>query len=100
MSAEWEYDDFGFDLDPKRMIGIVGKRISYSDIIQHAWASELRSHILDNLRSFLNDGWEPVTPINSDCMIVETQDAGYFVGTKVFCTGVKIQMRRRLSNVQ
>jgi len=93
MSSEWEYDDFGFDCDPAE-IGTAGKQISYSDIVQHSWTSEVRPQVLENLQKYLDDGWEPVTPINSDCMIVETQNAGFFVGTKVFLKGVRIKLRR------
>lgn len=98
MSGEWEYDDFGFDLDSRAEIGTAGKQISYSDIVQHSWSSEIRSQVFENLQRFFDDGWEPVTPINSDCMIVETQNAGFFGGTKVFLKGVRIKMRRRRDN--
>jgi len=95
MSNEWEYDDFGFDLDSRAEIGTAGRQISFSDIVQHTWSSEVRPQVLENLQQWLDDGWEPVTPIDADCMIVETQNAGFFGGTKVFLKGLRIKMRRR-----
>jgi zinc-ribbon domain len=99
VATEWEYRNFGeivesASTEEMEEIGTVGKFVSYNDLIQHAW-SEIRPQLLERIQEWLNDGWESVTPIDSDCMIVETQNAGFLGGTKVFLKGIRIKMRRR-----
>ncbi len=92
--TEWEYKDYeGFE-NYLKSIGTAGANLSYSDIVQHTW-SEIRPLVFNDIQAWLDDGWEPLTPIGSDSMKVETQSGGLFGGMNIYLTGVTIKMRRR-----
>ncbi len=70
--TKWEYDDFVWKPAPGSL-RISGAGISQQGLIvaRADWWAACRASILDKMKSWIDDGWEPIAQVGPDCFEVE-----------------------------
>ena len=103
MVGRWEYKDYvmGIPPLPDKPFATIGGSFSLTTARNEAWA-QVRPVILDQLKEWQDQGWEPVATIGPDCLAIETKNkrelggdnALFGVNTYAYLKEIRIQMRR------
>lgn len=101
MAGEWEFKDYVFT--PREGDGNipgaeVGSNWSLSTIREYQWADG-RSAIMEQLQSWFVEGWEPITPIGSDCLVLEVRK-DWRGRELVWLKEIRVPMRRKINKPQ
>jgi hypothetical protein len=105
MAGEWEYRDYERDM---AYLGVTEHLKWYGSGVERSQAREeywlaIKQDLLEDLRHWFDEGWEPITPIGVDCLRISEQrrhepggnNALFGANTYFYPGKVIISMRRK-----
>lgn len=104
--GEWEYKEYARSwsdfIEGEQPWAMLGTQVT-RPITRYEWWVNLKPHLVEDLREWFEEGWEPLSQIGPDCIEIDEKQKTDFLtrgpaifnrNTYVFFKGVRIQMRR------
>lgn len=96
MATQWEFEDFVLPASEPNRAAYKANNYTLVGTARNEIFAEYKTVIMNVLKTWFKEGWEPVTPIGPDCIVIETREKRTFFGvdTYIYPKEVRIQMRR------